>query len=99
MDHTKSKGYVDADYLQMGAELLSATKNQIADLMEISPGHSVLDIGCGPGTDTIGLAHRVGATGNVVGVDHDDGMVKLAEQKARDAGVDQNVRPRMRQCH
>lgn len=92
MDPTKNKGYVDADYLSMGAELLSDTKKRIAALMRISPGHAVLDVGCGPGTDTIGLARRVGRSGRVIGVDHDPEMISLAEAKAREAGVEHRVR-------
>jgi SAM-dependent methyltransferase len=47
----------------------------------------VLDVGCGPGTDTIPLAQLVGATGQVVGVDYDEAMTAEADQRAADAGV------------
>jgi ubiquinone/menaquinone biosynthesis C-methylase UbiE len=33
------------------------------------PGARVLDIGCGPGTATLGLASLVGMFGAVIGVD------------------------------
>ena len=34
-------------------------------------GHTVVDLGCGPGLTTLDLARRVGATGRVIAVDRD----------------------------
>jgi SAM-dependent methyltransferase len=48
-------------------------------------GKSVLDVGCGPGHYSITLAQR-GAE-RVVGIDFADGMLKIAEEHARKAGV------------
>jgi 2-polyprenyl-3-methyl-5-hydroxy-6-metoxy-1,4-benzoquinol methylase len=48
-------------------------------------GKSVLDIGCGPGHYSITLAQR-GAS-RVVGIDFAEGMLKLATEHARKAGV------------
>ncbi len=48
-------------------------------------GKSVLDIGCGPGHYSITLAQRGAA--RVVGIDFADGMLKLATEHARKAGV------------
>ena len=42
--------------------------------MDIRPGHHVLDVGCGPATDTIPLAALVSASGKTVGVDYDAHM-------------------------
>ena len=55
--------------------------------MNIRPGDSVLDVGCGPGSDTIHLAQLVGAEGEVVGVDYDEDMVAQANQRAVAAGL------------
>ena len=44
----------------------------------------VLDIGCGPGTITAGLAHRAG---QVVGLDKSADMVQAASQHAADCGL------------
>ncbi len=54
--------------------------------MHIQPGHAVLDVGCGPGTDTIVLAGLVGPTGRVVGVDSDATMIAEADRRAEQAG-------------
>jgi ubiquinone/menaquinone biosynthesis C-methylase UbiE len=55
--------------------------------MQIASGHKLLDVGCGPGTDTIPLAQLVSPTGEVIGVDYDQAMLADAEQRAEKAGV------------
>lgn len=59
-------------------------------LPELEAGQTLLDVGCGPGTLTLGLAARV-APGQVIGVDRSEAVIALAEEEARSAGV-QNVR-------
>jgi ubiquinone/menaquinone biosynthesis C-methylase UbiE len=83
----KPKGYVDAQYLQMAARLMQPFKERTYHLMQIQPGQRVLDVGCGPGTDTLPLARLVGPMGWVVGVDHDPAMVRQAERLAASAGL------------
>jgi len=48
------------------------------------PGSVVLDMGCGPGDLTRGLAEKVGPTGSVVGVDPDAGRIKVASDTYKD---------------
>lgn len=55
--------------------------------MHLQVGHRVLDLGCGPGTDTIPLAQFVGLTGQVIGVDIDSQMIEIANKKAKEADV------------
>jgi ubiquinone/menaquinone biosynthesis C-methylase UbiE len=55
--------------------------------MRTQPGQKVLDVGCGPGTDTIPLAQCVGSLGQVIGVDYDAEMITEADQRALNAGV------------
>jgi ubiquinone/menaquinone biosynthesis C-methylase UbiE len=81
------KGYVDSNYLQAAAKLLQQTKQRSYTYMQIQSGHKVLDVGCGSGTDTIPLAHLVGSTGYVAGVDYDDAMVSEANRHAKEARV------------
>lgn len=47
-------------------------------LPRIEPGMRVLDIGCGPGSITVGLANHVGAAGTVVGIDNSEETVAAA---------------------
>jgi arsenite methyltransferase len=51
---------------------------------ELPVGATVLDLGCGSGTDTLIAARRVGPTGKVIGVDFSTAMLS----RARDAVVE-----------
>jgi ubiquinone/menaquinone biosynthesis C-methylase UbiE len=83
---TQARGYVDPHYLDVAAEGLKQHKQRTYTWMHIQPGHAVLDVGCGPGTDTIALAERVGPTGRVVGVDWDAEMIAEADRRAERVG-------------
>lgn len=84
---TDYSGYVDPDYLDTASRLLSSAKRRTYELMEVHEGHRVLDLGCGPGSDTIALADLVGETGQVHGVDFDSEMVVEANERASAGGV------------
>lgn len=53
-------------------------------------GHTVLDVGCGPGHFSIALAK--GGADSVLGIDFAEGMLNLARKSAEQAGVNQNCR-------
>ncbi len=84
-------GYVDRDYLECAAQLLRAPKEDSYAWMRVLPGHSVLDLGCGPGIDTLALAERVGSTGRVVGIDRDPAMLREAAHRAEAAHLGKRV--------
>lgn len=50
-------------------------------------GERILDVGCGPGATTVELAQRVGADGELVGLDIAEGMIGAAKRRAERAGV------------
>jgi ubiquinone/menaquinone biosynthesis C-methylase UbiE len=52
----------------------------------LRPGMDVLDLGCGPGSITVGIAGRV-APGRVVAIDRDAGVLATAGTAARQAGL------------
>lgn len=79
-------GYVTSDYLKKVAEKMRAFKQLSYDHMAINPGDTVLDIGCGPGVDTVPLAELVGNNGKVIGIDADGNMLTEAQQAAEEAG-------------
>lgn len=56
-------------------------------LGELSAGQTVLDLGSGPGMDSVLAARRVGPTGQVVGVDLCDEMIAKARHNADRVGV------------
>lgn len=54
-------------------------------LPHLSAGLSLLDVGCGPGTITVGLAERV-APGMVVGIDVGPSQIEKATKLSREIG-------------
>lgn len=82
---TKSAGYVSADYLRKVATLGQQIKQRSYELMAVTPGDQLLDVGCGPGIDTVALGKLVGPTGRVVGIDIDEEMLQQADAAAQQA--------------
>jgi ubiquinone/menaquinone biosynthesis C-methylase UbiE len=70
-------------YLDRAAatELGRDYKRQLLAGLDLRPGHVVLDVGCGPGTDLGALAEAVGDTGQVIGVDRDPAMIETARHR------------------
>ena len=69
----------------VGTELL-------VERLDVRPGMSVLDAGCGPGRLTLPLSKAVGPAGEVVALDGQPAMLAKLEERLRTAGV-VNVRP------
>jgi demethylmenaquinone methyltransferase/2-methoxy-6-polyprenyl-1,4-benzoquinol methylase len=57
-------------------------REQAADMTEVGPGDSALDVATGTGDLAFELKERVGPTGRVVGVDFTPEMLRLAKLKA-----------------
>jgi 2-polyprenyl-3-methyl-5-hydroxy-6-metoxy-1,4-benzoquinol methylase len=55
-------------------------------LPHLKPGIRLLDVGCGPGTITIGLAKAV-TPGEVIAVDASSSQIEVARQRALAAGI------------
>lgn len=55
-------------------------------LAHLRPGMRVLDVGCGPGTITLGLARAV-APGEVVGIDVEPSQIEAARALADEQGI------------
>lgn len=92
---TDTPGYVDPAYLDAAARVAAGGKRLSYDRMQIAAGASVLDVGCGPATDTPALAALVGPRGHVAGVDQDAAMVAEADRRAADAGLAGRVEHRV----
>lgn len=56
----------------------TATEAAAFVIARIAPGMRILDIGCGPGSITRGLAELVGPTGSVVGIDNSEEALRIA---------------------
>ncbi|HET6764091.1 MAG TPA: methyltransferase domain-containing protein [Longimicrobiaceae bacterium] len=85
---TIGTGYVDPAYLDAAARLAEGGKRLSYERMRLTPGEAALDVGCGPGTDTLHLAALVGPAGRVVGVDRDPEMIAEANRRAAAEGMD-----------
>ena len=49
--------------------------------MSLAPGQTVLDLGCGAGTDLLVAAQMVGPDGRVIGVDMTSAMLKHVREE------------------
>ena len=56
-------------------------------LGRIDPGATVLDLGCGAGTDLLIAAQMAGSTGRVIGVDMTSAMLDRARASAAEVGL------------
>ena len=63
----------------LGRRTLERDHRILAGLLR--PGVAVLDVGCGTGAITSGIARAVGADGRVVGVDRDESHLRLAREE------------------
>lgn len=57
------------------------------DLMAPAPGEALLDVGCGCGDTSLELARRVGAEGEVLGIDISAPMLDVARHRAKEDGA------------
>src|SRR4051812_45920354 len=53
----------------------------------LTPGMTVLDVGCGPGDVSLTAAALVGPTGHVIAVDADPAMIALARERIAAQGL------------
>ncbi len=63
----------------LGRRSLEQDHARLAEVLKAEM--SVLDVGCGTGAITVGIARAVGSKGLVVGLDRDTGMVDLAREQ------------------
>jgi SAM-dependent methyltransferase len=61
-------------------------KAHALELLDLKEGHSVLDVGCGPGDDLLEMERRVGASGRAVGIDFHEVMIEAARSRAAKRG-------------
>jgi ubiquinone/menaquinone biosynthesis C-methylase UbiE len=57
------------------------------EMLEVSRGNSILDVGCGTGDDAVNLYKIVGPDGRVVGIDYSAQLIAEAKARAEKAGA------------
>lgn len=67
------------------SDLGRSYKRRMLQELDVRAGHTVVDLGCGPGTDLADLAAAATDTGEVIGIDHDPAMVDAARARSADA--------------
>ena len=61
----------------------------------VEPGMIVLDVGCGAGSNALGLARLVGEGGRVIAVDVQQQLLNIVERRARRAGLAERIETRL----
>src|SRR5262249_30987548 len=79
-------GYYDplAPFFALGRE--RERRDRLAALVDLAPGESVLDVGCGTGSLVLAAKRRVGRTGMATGIDASPEMIERARRKATNKG-------------
>jgi demethylmenaquinone methyltransferase/2-methoxy-6-polyprenyl-1,4-benzoquinol methylase len=62
-------------------------KDRGLKLLNVQPGESILELGCGTGYALVRLAQQAGREGRVTGVDIAENMLAAAEKRLNKAGV------------
>jgi ubiquinone/menaquinone biosynthesis C-methylase UbiE len=56
-------------------------REETIKLLNLKPGDTVLDVGCGTGLSFEALLNCVGPTGNVIGIDQSPEMIRIAQER------------------
>jgi ubiquinone/menaquinone biosynthesis C-methylase UbiE len=84
--------YLGAPWLTRDSRQREEDCETLLKALNIKPGMTVCDLGCGNGFYTLELAERVGADGVVYAVDIQQEMLHLLDERAKQAGV-KNIKP------
>ena len=82
VDYDRHLGFQSS---RLGRYLEGVRKRAVAEL-QLKPGQTVIDVGCGTGASFARLIAAVGRDGRVVGVDQSGGMLEVATKRIADEG-------------
>lgn len=72
--------------LRLFTPFLDRMRRAAVDRLELRPGHTVLDVGCGTGASLEFLQAAVGPTGTIVAIDQSRAMLDVLAQRAATHG-------------
>ncbi|HBB75992.1 MAG TPA: SAM-dependent methyltransferase [Planctomycetaceae bacterium] len=84
--------YTGAPWLVRESRQREEDCRQLLEALEIRPGQTICDLGCGNGFYTVELARRVGPEGIVYAVDIQPEMLRMLARLAAEQGLG-NIRP------
>ena len=84
--------YLGANWLLRPSRVREEEPERMLDALEIQLGDTVADIGAGVGYHSLRLADRVGPDGKVYATDVQPQMLRMLQQRAREAGL-ANIEP------
>jgi ubiquinone/menaquinone biosynthesis C-methylase UbiE len=65
----------------------TAVRRSMVDLLELTPGARVLEIGCGTGKDSVHIAERIGQEGELWALELSLGMLEMARERVGSSGT------------
>ncbi|MDX6577151.1 MAG: hypothetical protein QOE96_3104 [Blastocatellia bacterium] len=78
-------------HLDTVARYTADYRQHLYNLMEVTEGDAVLDLGCGPGTSATLVGRLVGPEGRLVAVDKDSAVLAVARQRAEEAALTERL--------
>jgi SAM-dependent methyltransferase len=94
-DYIIEGGATGRERLRLLSEVMGPDNHALLTALDIPPGASCVDLGCGGGDVTVELARIAGPAGSALGVDRDSAVLDIARREATELGLG-NVRF---ECH
>jgi ubiquinone/menaquinone biosynthesis C-methylase UbiE len=79
--------YLGAPWLMRETRQREEDCEMLLKALDVKPGQTVCDIGCGNGFYTLQLARLVGKEGRVLAVDIQPEMLRMLEERAKEEGI------------
>ncbi|MGL4229767.1 MAG: class I SAM-dependent methyltransferase [Casimicrobium sp.] len=63
---------------------IEALREEAHRLLDLKPGDTVIDVGCGTGKSLVALSHAVGENGRVIAIEPSHAMIERARERVRE---------------